>query len=194
MNAGTAEIYITVEGVGGHAAYPHTATDVVVAAAAVITGVHGIVSRIVPPTESAIISLTTVHGGDAFNVLPNSMMIGGTFRFFDKEMRDLMMSSIRLRAENIAASYGCTARVDFGEDEVEVNSRGVEWKGVMYSPVFNNEEMYEIGKETAEELFEEDVWNLIEDVSMGGTITHLYTCTSSHHQTTLHCTSMSRRI
>ena len=168
MNAGTAEIYITVEGVGGHAAYPHTATDVVVAAAAVITGIHGIVSRVLPPTDSAVISLAMVHAGDAFNVLPNTVTIGGTLRTFDVETRDLMMSTIRLRAQSIAASYGCKAVVGFGEDDVFTNSRGVEWKNVLYSPIVNDAEMYEIGKATAEELFEEDVWTVVEQVGMGG--------------------------
>ena len=165
MNAGSMRLVITVEGVGGHAAYPHTATDVVVAAAAVITGIHGIVSRVLPPTDSAVISLAMVHAGDAFNVLPNTVTIGGTLRTFDVETRDLMMSTIRLRAQSIAASYGCKAVVGFGEDDVFTNSRGVEWKNVLYSPIVNDAEMYEIGKATAEELFEEDVWTALTQVS-----------------------------
>ena len=69
-----------------------------------------------------MISLTTVRAGDAFNVLPNSVMVGGTFRFFTSAMRDLIMHTIRVRAESIAESYGCTAIVDFGEDDVKTNS------------------------------------------------------------------------
>ena len=76
--AGMFEIDVT--GVGGHAAMPHTTVDPVVAAAAVIAALQTIVSRSIDPLESAVVSVTTVHAGEAFNVIPPSVALTGTIR------------------------------------------------------------------------------------------------------------------
>ena len=167
--AASARIFITVHGVGGHAAAPHTGTDVVVAAAAIITGVHGIVSRVVTPTDAAVISLPYLRAGDAFNVLPNTFEIGGTIRALNSDTLNLLVNTIKLRAESIAAGHGCTVTVSTGAGDTFTNSKGVvlerQGKG---SPVTNDKEMFEIGMATAEELFGADAAQELSEASMAG--------------------------
>ena len=72
--AATASFVITVEGVGGHAAFPHFARDPIVAASHIVTAVQTIVSRVVDPLDSAVVSITAIHGGgEAFNVIPDKV-------------------------------------------------------------------------------------------------------------------------
>ena len=166
--AASARIFITVHGVGGHAAAPHTGTDVVVAAAAIITGVHGIVSRVVTPTDAAVISLPYLRAGDAFNVLPNTFEIGGTIRALNSDTLNLLVDTIKLRAESIAAGHGCTVTVSTGAGDTFTNSKGMVWKREQGTPVTNDKEMFEIGMATAEELFGADAAQELSEASMGG--------------------------
>ena len=138
------------------------------AAAAIISGVHAIVSRIVTPTDAAVISLPYVRAGEAFNVLPNTVTIGGTIRALDQTTLELLEKTIKLRAENIAAGFGCTVTVVIEKDDVNTNSRGVEWTSAKYLPVVNDKEMFEIGMATAEELFGADAAQELSEASMGG--------------------------
>ena len=142
--------------------------DAVVAAAAIVTGIHAIVSRIVTPTDAAVISLPYLRAGDAFNVLPNTATIGGTIRALDQKTLMLLEDTIKLRAKSIAAGFGCTADVLIEKDGVFTNSRGVEWKSAKYLPVINDKEMFEIGMATAEELFGADAAVTLPAASMAG--------------------------
>jgi len=62
---------IVVEGTGGHAALPHRTRDPIVAASAIVTAIQTIVSRVVDPLDQAVVSITAIHGGDAYNVIPD---------------------------------------------------------------------------------------------------------------------------
>jgi len=72
------EIRIRVKGVGSHAAFPHESVDPIAVTAALIQAVQTIVSRNVDPLKSAVVSITTIHGGDAFNVIPPEISLSGT--------------------------------------------------------------------------------------------------------------------
>src|SRR5690349_16947853 len=80
---------IDIEGVGGHAAMPHNAVDPVIVAAHVITALQTIVSRTVNPARSAVISVTALKAGEAFNVIPRTVHLLGTARSLDEAVRDL---------------------------------------------------------------------------------------------------------
>ncbi len=166
--AGSTKLEISVQGVGGHAAYPHTTTDTVAAAAAVINGLHGIVSRSVRPTDSAVVSLTFLNAGHAYNVLPDEVTIGGTVRALDAGTLGEVLAKIRARAELISRGYGCTAVVNFREDEVFTNSRGVEWHGISYPPVVNDAGVFRLGMRTAEALFGARSVLALDEPSMAG--------------------------
>ena len=111
MMAACDEFEITVEGTGAHGAMPHLGLDPVVAAAQIVTGLQSIVARNVDPLEAGVVSVTMIHGGDAFNVIPQSVALAGTVRTFKPEVRDLIAANIQRIAESTAASFGITATV-----------------------------------------------------------------------------------
>ncbi|MCB1507311.1 MAG: amidohydrolase [Hyphomicrobiaceae bacterium] len=118
-------ITITVTGVGGHAARPHLCADPVVAAAHIILAVQTVVSRNVDPLESAVVSLTMVHGGETDNVIPQSVSIGGTVRTLKPQMRDLVEERLAHVVATTAAALGVTAQFDYSRDyPVVVNDAG----------------------------------------------------------------------
>lgn len=88
-------------GIGGHAAFPHQTVDPIVLAAQVVTALQTLVSRNLDPLESAVVSVTQIHGGDADNVTPQEVYLGGTVRTFLPEVQDL----VERRIEEVVA--GC---------------------------------------------------------------------------------------
>lgn len=105
------KLTLAVAGRGGHGANPHLAIDPVVAAAQVITALQTLVSRETPPLKAAVLSLTTLKAGTAFNIIPDTVEMTGTFRCFDADLRETLLTSLTRTAEGIAAALRCTARV-----------------------------------------------------------------------------------
>jgi amidohydrolase len=97
---------LTVRGKGAHAALPHLGIDPMVAAAQIIGALQTIVSRNVPPLQSAVVSVTQIRGGDARNVIPETVILGGTARTFEPEIRDEVEARIRRIAEGVALAVG----------------------------------------------------------------------------------------
>ncbi|MEM6712780.1 MAG: M20 aminoacylase family protein [Pseudomonadota bacterium] len=104
---------ITVTGSGGHAARPHTVRDPVVASAQIITSLQTIASRNADPLESLVISVTTIHAGDADNVIPERVKLTGTVRTLASGMRDMAEQRIADVVHGVATSLGCTAEVAY---------------------------------------------------------------------------------
>ena len=90
---------------------PHLGHDAVVAAAQIVTGLQSIVARNVDPLEAGVVSVTMIHGGDAFNVIPQAVELAGTVRTFKPEVRDLIAANIRRVAESTAVALGAKATV-----------------------------------------------------------------------------------
>jgi len=105
------KLELAVIGCGGHGANPHHAVDPVVAAGHIITALQTIVSRETPPLQTAVLSLTTLKAGTAFNIIPDTVEMTGTFRCFDAQLRETLLTSLRRTAEGVAASLRCTAQV-----------------------------------------------------------------------------------
>jgi amidohydrolase len=103
---------VGITGKGGHGAAPHLAVDPVLASAYVITTLQSIVSRNLAPLQTAVISVTTVHGGEAFNVIPPQVEMQGTIRTFEPEAREMVLRRFREVVETTAASLGCQARIE----------------------------------------------------------------------------------
>jgi len=97
---------IVVEGVGAHAAMPHQGVDPVVIAAQIVIALQTIVSRFTDPMDTAVLSVTQIHGGDAFNVIPPNVTLRGTVRTFRKKLQDRIEKQIEVISRNIAAAYG----------------------------------------------------------------------------------------
>ncbi|KAG0582236.1 hypothetical protein KC19_3G045000 [Ceratodon purpureus] len=108
---------VYVRGQGGHAAAPHLTRDPIVGAAAIVQSLQQLVSREADPQDSQVVSVTTFKGGDAFNVIPETVTIGGTFRAFSTESFATLKRRIQEVAEGQAAVYRCQATVDFMEKE-----------------------------------------------------------------------------
>ena len=113
MLASTNEFNIGVTGRGGHAAMPHLTVDPVLVAVQIVQGLQGIVTRTRNPIDSAVLSVTMIHAGDATNVIPDVARIGGTVRTFDDAVTDLFERRIRQVADLTAQAHGAKATVDF---------------------------------------------------------------------------------
>jgi len=104
---------IIVRGKGSHAAMPHTGVDPVVTAAQIVTGLQTISSRSTHPMDAAVVSVTQIHAGDTWNVIPAEVALRGTTRSFRPEVRDNIEKSIPRIAEGIAAAHGATVSVRY---------------------------------------------------------------------------------
>jgi amidohydrolase len=97
---------IEIKGRGAHAAMPHLAIDPIVAAAQVVNGLQTIASRNVHPLEGAVVSVTQIHGGDTWNVIPETVLLRGTTRSFKPAVRDQIEPAIRRIAEGACSACG----------------------------------------------------------------------------------------
>ena len=111
LMAAVDRLTITVRGRGGHGGKPHRARDPVVAAAHVVTALQSIVSREVAPLDAAVVTIGAIHGGQAFNVIPDLVELLGTIRTFDPELRRSMPERITRIASGVAEALGCRAEV-----------------------------------------------------------------------------------
>ena len=102
---------ITITGKGGHGASPHKTADPLYAAAQIVTALQSIVSRNVPPLETAVVSVTSIHSGTTFNVIPQTAELQGTIRTFNPEIRKKVLSRFREIATGVADALNCTAEV-----------------------------------------------------------------------------------
>jgi amidohydrolase len=113
MMAAGAFFDIRVTGKGAHGARPETGIDSVLVAAHIAIALQTIVSRNAPPVETAVLSVTRIHGGDAYNVIPQTAQLAGTVRTFSRELMALIETAMRRIAKGVAEAYGATAEVDF---------------------------------------------------------------------------------
>jgi amidohydrolase len=104
---------ITVRGKGTHAALPHLGHDPMIAAAHIVTALQTLVSRNTHPLESAVVSVTQIHGGDTWNVIPDEAVLRGTVRTFKTELQDAIEAGIRRVATGIASALGTSAEVRY---------------------------------------------------------------------------------
>jgi amidohydrolase len=110
--AGATFFDITVLGVGGHAGRPNDTRDPVVISAALVQNLQTIVSRNVKPSDPAVLSVTQMHCGSAYNVVPDKAVLCGTIRYFSDAARDLIHERVRKICAGMAESYGVSIAVD----------------------------------------------------------------------------------
>lgn len=142
LMASADEFFIDIIGQGGHGGMPNRTIDSIVAGAALVTQLQSIVSRSVNPLEPAVLSVGTIQGGFAQNVIAEHCRITGTVRAFDEETRHLIRSRIEEMTVSIAGAYGAEAKIDY----------------VMgYPPLVNHEGEYQRFSEVAPGALGEDV-------------------------------------
>lgn len=97
---------IRVMGVGGHAAMPHLGTDALAAGAALVQAIQTIVSRTLDPIDSAVVSVTQFHAGEAYNVIPDRAELCGTVRAFSESVQACIEARLGELCNGIAAAFG----------------------------------------------------------------------------------------
>ena len=113
LMAATDQFTLDIEGHGGHAAKPNATIDPIVVGSAIVQALQSVVARNVDPLGSAVISVTTFHGGEAFNVIPQRAKLTGTARSLDPLVRDLLERRMREIVQNVAAAFGATAHFHY---------------------------------------------------------------------------------
>ncbi len=143
MMAAQDRFYIDVTGTGGHGAMPHLARDPVTTSAALIMELQSIISREYDPRNPAVLSICTVHGGTAENIIPDTVSLSGTTRYFDRSGGDFFEGRIGEITENV-----CRAHRTEGSLRYE---RG-------YIPLVNDPGMLEICASTVKDYLGPDAW------------------------------------
>ena len=139
---------ITVKGIGGHGAYPHTTKDPIVIAANIVTQLQTIVSRQIAPTDPAVVTVGSIHGGTKHNVIPNEVKLQLTLSSYTDEVRNETISSIKKIVKGSAISAGLS----------EENYPVIEIKDEYTPAVFNNPSLVEkIQKSFVKSLGEKNV-------------------------------------
>src|SRR6201996_696012 len=104
---------ITVTGLGSHGASPHQGIDPIVVSAAIIGAVQTIVSRTIEPIEGGVVSVGSIAGGEAYNILPERVVMKGTARWYRPEVGDRIETGLHRLVKGIAESFGASADVRF---------------------------------------------------------------------------------
>lgn len=113
---------ITLDGIGGHAARPHSGREVLVAACALVVNLQTIVSRRLNPTDTAVVSVTEVVTDGTRNVLPGHARVLGDARSFHPDVSARIEAEMRTIADGTALSYGCKAAVSYSREFVPLNN------------------------------------------------------------------------
>ncbi|MGA8759042.1 MAG: M20 aminoacylase family protein [Stellaceae bacterium] len=137
MMAGGAYFDITVTGRGAHGVRPEAGIDPVIAASHITLALQTIVSRNVRPIDTAVVSVTQIHAGAAYNVIPEAAVIGGTARCFTRATMKMIEDNMRRIATSVAAGFGASAELDFR---------------VLFPPLVNDETETRFIAEAAAEL------------------------------------------
>ncbi len=122
MMSASETFQVLITGKSGHGGKPHEAVDPIVAAAGIINALQSIVSREIPPLDSGVITVSSIHGGEAHNVIPEQVTIGGPIRSFTEETRDLLLKRFHEVVEGTAAAYLCRARITIEDISPAVNN------------------------------------------------------------------------
>jgi amidohydrolase len=103
---------VKITGKGGHGAGPHLTIDPIVTASHVVTALQTIISRNVNPLKTAVVTVASIHAGDAFNVIPADVEMKGTLRTFDSDVRDLVIERFTEVVNNVSLALGCQAEIE----------------------------------------------------------------------------------
>ncbi len=106
---------ITIKGRGGHAAYPHRTVDPILVGSEVVSSLQRLASREIDPNHPVVVTVTQFHAGTAYNVIPETASLCGTYRTLSAEVRALLPGQITRVAEGVCASAGATCDVSFKE-------------------------------------------------------------------------------
>ena len=150
--AGGDIIVVTIEGKGGHAAQPQYSNDPMVAAGFTITALQSLISRQLDPFKNAVLSLTKIEGGSAFNVIPDTVTIGGTLRSTNESIRNDMLKKIKSVVVNACQISNCEVNIEIRPG---------------YPPTINDKKSAKLASEIFKNTFGDTFINLDETPTMG---------------------------
>ena len=104
---------LDIIGKGAHGAMPHEGADPVLAAGQIVSALQAIAARNVSPLRASVVSVTQIHGGDAYNVIPETVTLRGTTRWFEPDVGDLIEKRMANVATSIAAAFDCRAELRY---------------------------------------------------------------------------------
>ena len=111
MMAGSLYFSININGRGGHGAAPQQTNDPVVAAAALVSGLQTIISRNIGPMQPAVLSVTYLRAGETYNVIPPTAELRGTVRFFEKSVKEKVITRMEEIASQVAGAFNCQSEL-----------------------------------------------------------------------------------
>jgi hippurate hydrolase len=141
MMAGGAFFDVDIEGKGAHGARPESSVDPVVVASQLVVALQSVISRSTSPHDTAVLSVTQIHSGDAYNVIPQTARISGTVRAFSSQVMNQIEARIRELSRGVATSFGATSTVDFRN---------------IFAPTINNPEQAEYAAGICNDLVSEE--------------------------------------
>ena len=150
--AGGDIIVFTIEGKGGHAAQPQYSNDPMIAAGFTITALQSLISRQLDPFKNAVLSLTKIEGGSAFNVIPDTVTIGGTLRSTNEHIRNDMLKKIKKVALNACEISNCKVNIEIRPG---------------YPSTINDEKSAKLAAEIFKNTFGDSFINIEETPTMG---------------------------
>lgn len=113
VHASSDTFQITVKGKTSHGAYPEQGIDSLIASAQIVTGMQSIISRNISPLDSAVITIGSIHGGNAVNLIADTVILEGTIRSLDYHSRELLKTRLKEMSNWTAQAYGVKAEVRF---------------------------------------------------------------------------------
>jgi N-acetyldiaminopimelate deacetylase len=118
--ANTSELFIDIKGKGGHAAYPHLANDMVVAASHLVTQLQSVVARNIDPLDSAVITVGKITGGTKQNIIAETARLEGTIRTLSSDSMVKVKGRIESLVKGLETSFDCQAEIDYGANYYQV--------------------------------------------------------------------------
>ncbi len=150
--AGSDFFTIRVHGHGAHGSTPQLSADAALACSMIVTALQQIVARNVAPLDAAVVSVTKIHTGSAYNIIPQEAELGGCTRFFRKTTGELLRKRIEGVAKSVGEACGVTVEVSFE---------------AIYAPLVNNDELIEAMRQAAVDLVGEANVVYSEEPQMG---------------------------
>lgn len=123
--ANTSELFITLTGLGGHAAYPHRTHDMVVAAAYLVTQLQSVVARSVNPLDAAVVTIGKIAGGTRQNIIAETARLEGTLRALSQDTMERLKERVAQLVDGVERAFECTALLDFGARYRQVDNDAV---------------------------------------------------------------------
>lgn len=152
MNAASTEFEITIEGIACHGAHPENGVDTIVVVSNLVCALQSIVTRNLAPTNSGVVNVGQIHGGNKNNVVAKETTISGIIRALDNDTRSFIKKRVKDLAENVACGFGAKVKVQFTDS---------------YPALVNDDELEVILETTAEKNLSKDKISFSQEPSLG---------------------------